>query len=755
MADGAGPLGATRARIRVRGLVQGVGFRPHVWRKATAAGFTGFTLNDSDGVLIEVQGEGADGFAEALSRDLPPLARIGALDWRPAPLGPETSFEIRASEDLGRQRASVPADSAPCAHCLHDMFDPANRRWRHAFISCTDCGPRHTITARLPYDRPHTSMAAFAMCGTCTGEYADPGDRRFHAEPIACPDCGPRLSAPVEDAFAALMAGQIVALKGVGGFQLCADARRPETVARLRALKERSAKPFAVMVAGLASARRLARLSPTDEAALTGPDRPIVLVPVLSDGGLADAVAPGLDLIGLMLPSSPLHYLLFHEAAGRPGGTDWIEAPQDLALIATSANPGGEPLCIDGADARRRLAGIADLVIDHDRAILIRADDPVVRVIDGAPVVLRRGRGQAPDPIALPFEAPPVLALGGFLKASVCVVRGREAVLSQHVGDLDDPATIAFHEETARHLLSIMDVAPQAVACDLHPDFPSTVLAGAFGAPVIRVQHHHAHAAGVLAEHGRTGPALALVLDGYGLGDDGGGWGGELLSLEGARCTRIGGLAPIPLPGGDRAAREPWRLAAAAMAMLGRGDEIARRFVDQPLAPALARLLAGGQAPLTSSAGRWFDAAAGLLGLCPVQGFEAEAAMRLEALAGDLPALGAQDLIAFDADGRLDPRPIFGALADCRDPAAGAALFHDALAAGLARLVRDASAVTGIGVVALSGGCLANARLSESILRELSGWGLEVVKPRRIPPGDGGLALGQAVVAAQSLLETR
>jgi hydrogenase maturation protein HypF len=300
-----------------------------------------------------------------------------------------------------------------------------------------------------------------------------------------------------------------------------------------------------------------------------------------------------------------------------------------------------------------------------------------------------------------------------------------------------------------------MDVAPQAVACDLHPDFPSTVLAETFGAPVIRVQHHHAHAAGVLAEHGRTGPALALVLDGYGLGDDGGAWGGELLLVDGPRCTRIGGLAPIPLPGGDRAAREPWRMAAGALAMLGRGDEIAPRFAGQPLAPALARLLAGGQAPLTSSAGRWFDAAAGLLGVCPVQGFEAEAAMRLEALAGDGRAPGAQDLVAFDADGRLDPRPLFAALADARDPAAGAALFHDALAAGLARLARNASAVTGIGVVALSGGCLANARLYENLVRTLSGWGLDVLGPARIPPGDGGLALGQAVVAAQTLMETR
>jgi hydrogenase maturation protein HypF len=371
-----------------------------------------------------------------------------------------------------------------------------------------------------------------------------------------------------------------------------------------------------------------------------------------------------------------------------------------------------------------------------------------MRVIGGRPVSLRRGRGQVPVAVKLPAALPPVLALGGHLKTSACVIRGDEAFLSQHVGDLDDPATLDFLAQTAAHMLAVLEVTPQAVACDLHPDFASGVLAASHQVRVVPVQHHHAHAAGVLAEHGHTGPALGLVLDGYGYGEDGGAWGGELLVLDGAHCTRIGGLGAIGLPGGDHGARQPWRMAAAALAALGRGDEIAGRFGDQPQARAVARLLTGGPPPLTSACGRWFDAAAGLLGLCAVQGFEAEAAMRLEAAAGDLASSEAEALVAFDSEGRLDPRPVFAALADCSDPRAGAALFHDALAAGLVALVARAAASNGINAVALSGGCLANARLACALERGLVAAGLVPLFNVIAPPGDGGLALGQAWIAA-------
>jgi hydrogenase maturation protein HypF len=689
-----------RRRIRVRGLVQGVGFRPHVWRLAQASGLTGFALNDCDGVLIEVQGEAADGFVRALAARPPPLARIDAVEVEERPCAPgEAGFEIRASGSNGARRTGIAPDTAPCAACLSELFDPHGRRWRHAFISCTDCGPRFTITAALPYDRPQTSMASFPMCPACASEYADPADRRFHAEPIACPDCGPVLSVPVSDAVAAIRAGQIVALKGVGGFQLMCDAGNSAAVSRLRAGKERGGKPFAVMVANAASAQELVSLDRAGTRVLTGPDRPVLLADRAPGAGgrVAAGVAPGLDTLGVMLPSSPLHYLLFHEAAGRPAGTGWLDQAQTLTLVATSANRGGEPLLTDGQDVASALAGLVDLIVDHDRAIIVRTDDPVVRWTGRSMTSLRRGRGQAPAPIRLAGALPAVVALGGYLKTSVCVTRGSEAFLSQHVGDLDDPVTLDFLASTARHMLSILDVTPQAVALDLHPDLPSGQLAVALAPRVIQVQHHHAHAAAVLAEAGHVAPALALSLDGYGYGDDGGAWGGELLRVDGPRHRRLGGLQPLAMPGGERAAREPWRLAAAILHQLGRGEEIARRFPDRPLAPALIRLLEGGAVARTSSCGRWFDAAAGLLGLCAVQGFEAHAAMALEAAAGRLPRQHTDGMTRIDADGQLDLSPLMARIADAAPDrrSQAAAQFHDALADGLATLAARAAEETG------------------------------------------------------------
>jgi len=624
-----------RLRVRVRGRVQGVGFRPHVHSLAHRFGLTGWVLNDGDGVLLEGQGTATAAFLDALLAEAPPLARIDAVEAAPCPPHPaETGFAIRHSDGGGAITTGIGPDAAVCPACLSELFDPADRRHRYPFLNCTHCGPRFTITRRLPYDRPQTAMAGFPLCPACAAEYADPADRRFHAQPTACPVCGPRLSHPPEAILAALKAGRIVAVKGLGGFHLACDAASADAVERLRRVKQRNGKPFALMVANAVSAARLVHLDPAERALLEGTARPIVLLRRRDDApALAPGIAPDLAWLGVMLPYTPIHHLLFHEAAGRPDGVAWMRDPQPLALVMTSANPGGEPLAIGNGEARDRLAGIADLIVDHDRDILIRADDSVVRWLAGAPAFLRRGRGHVPEPIRLARAVPPLLAVGGHLKATVCVTRGREAFLSQHIGDLDNAATLDFLEETVAHLLHILGVEPVAVAHDRHPDFQSTRFAERTGLPTLPVQHHHAHVAAVLAEHRVEGPALGLALDGFGLGMRGESWGGEMLLVDGARADRIGRLARLAQPGGDLAARQPWRMAAAALVRLGRADEIVPRFAAHGPAEGVRRMIEGGvNAPPTSSCGRWFDAACGILGVRPVAGFEGEAPMILESL---------------------------------------------------------------------------------------------------------------------------
>jgi hydrogenase maturation protein HypF len=684
-------------------------------------------------------------------------------------------FRITQSA-TGQASTMIGHDTGVCPDCLSELFDPQDRRWRYPFINCTHCGPRYTLTRALPYDRAQTSMAAFPLCPDCEREYGDPQDRRFHAEPTACPACGPRLALtdpggrpvpcadPITETLRLLRAGRILAIKGLGGFHLACDARNPEAVRALRARKDRDEKPFALMAANPESMESWVSIGAAERALLESPEHPILL---LTKGPMADLafpdIAPGLPSLGLMLPFTPLHWLLFHEAAGGPPGIDWMREPQDLVLVMTSANPGGEPLVIENREALKRLTGIADAVLMHDRAILVRCDDSVARAgPDGEPRFIRRARGYTPRAIRLPRSGPPVLALGGHLKTTVCVTRGDEAFVSQHVGGLDNPATCAMLIEVTEHLLKILEVQPAAVAHDLHPDFFSTRhaqdLAADWGSTAIPVQHHQAHLAAVVAEHGVTGPLLGLALDGIGLGTDGTAWGGELLSLSGASFTRLGHLQPLPLPGGDRAAREPWRMAAAVLHRLGRGGEIQRRFADQPLAAQLQRLIdraAGpGAAPLpeTTSLGRWFDAAAGLLGVRSVMAYEGQAAMLLEGLAtqfGDLEPW-TQGYRIF-GDGRLDLLPLLDRLADERDAAFGAALFHATLAHALADWVEREARITGLDTVALGGGCLLNQRLSRELRRHLEGVGLRVLEARRLPPNDGGLSLGQAWVALQSI----
>ncbi|ABQ34199.1 carbamoyltransferase HypF [Bradyrhizobium sp. BTAi1] len=730
-----------RLRLRVRGAVQGVGFRPYVHGLARRHHLGGFVANDAQGVVIEVEGEEVARFVEALPRQAPPLARID--DIAVEPVAAQASRDFRISESVGgRVTTRIVPDAATCDQCLAELFDPESRFHRYPFVNCTHCGPRFTIAERLPYDRATTAMKRFPLCEACRADYETPGGRRFHAEAISCPRCGPRLSHGVDDIAAALAAGQIVAIKGLGGYQLLCDAHDEQAVRRLRARKRRDGRPFAVMLASVAAAIEIADIDPAERALLEQIARPIVLV--TSRGGIAPSVAPGLAKVGVMLPVAPLHHLIFHELRALHGATA-------RALVCTSANLSGEPLLTGDDEARAGLADIADLIVTHDRDIVIRADDSVAAVIADAPRFIRRARGYVPEPIRLAHAVPPCLAVGAHLKATVTVTRGDEAFVSQHLGDLDTAQAIRFFEETIGHLTAILDVAPVLIAHDLHPDLASTRYAQSCGLPSLAVQHHHAHAASVMAEHGLTERALALVLDGYGYGSDGGAWGGELLLCEGARFQRLGHLAPLNMPGGDRAAREPWRMAAAVLHEMGRDAKIASRFAAQPQAPHLAMLLQRADAPATTSAGRLFDAVAGLLGVNMVQSYEGEAAMKLEALVREPVTLARGWSIR---DGVLSLRPLLAHLIEGNlEAAEAAALFHGTLAAACVDLIATAARATGIEIVTLSGGCFLNAHLATQIIRGCRAAGLDARLPRQLPPNDGGLSLGQAWIAGQRVIQ--
>ena len=755
-------------RIRVSGLVQGVGFRPYVWRLAREAGVAGWVRNDGEGVEIAAEGpeERVAELLARLAREAPPLARVDRVETCPRTPEGLSGFSI-AESGGGPVRTAIGHDTALCADCLAEMCDPNGRRWRHAFITCTHCGPRYTVTRALPYDRAQTSLAPFPLCPACADEYRDPADRRFHAETTCCPVCGPHLTLldargqavagdPLAQTLQYLRDGAIVAVKGLGGFHLVCDARNPDAVARLRQRKAREEKPFAVMAANVASIAPLARVADA-RALLESPERPIVLLPKHPDCDAALAgIAPGVAWLGVVLPYTPLQVLLFHEAAGRPAGTAWLAERQELVLVMTSANPGGEPLVIGNAEALGRLGDIADAFLVHDREIVTRCDDSVVRAAPGFQFV-RRARGYTPRPIRLARSGPSVLALGAWYKNTVCVTRGDEAFVSQHIGDLDNAATVSFFEETVAHLLAILAVEPAAVACDWHRDFHSSRFAGDFarrhGLPLVAVQHHHGHIAAVLAEHGCRQPVLGLALDGVGLGSDNAAWGGELLRVDGARFTRLGHLAELPLPGGDRAAREPWRMAAAVLHRLGRGAEIATRFAAWPAAASLCQLLDNGsRCPPTSSAGRWFDAAAGLLGIKPVMAFEGQAAMMLEGLAARYGAADPMlDAWTIDQDGSLNLLPLLARLADASRVEEAAAVFHATLAAELAEWTIAAARRERLDIVALAGGCCLNAILSAALRRHLAAAGLVVLEAAQLPANDGGLSLGQAWIALHSL----
>ncbi|MCC8935716.1 carbamoyltransferase HypF [Bradyrhizobium sp. Arg62] len=734
----------TRLRVRVSGAVQGVGFRPYVYGLATRYGLAGFVVNGPEGVTIEVEGNRAPEFVAALPLEPPPLARIDHICVQQTVGLAAQGFSIGTSES-GKLSTRIVADAATCRQCLSELFDSENRHYLYPFVSCSHCGPRYTIAEQLPYDRRNTVMKAFRLCTACAAEYADPASRRFHAEAIACPTCGPRLSHGVNAIVAAIAGGQVVAIKGLGGYQLLCDARNQDVVQRLRNRKQRLQKPFAVMVGSTERVNEIAEANAAELALLESIARPVVLLP--SRNNLAPAIAPGLSRVGVMLPVAPLHHLIFH--ALRSTGA-WL-AGAGPVIVATSANLCGGPLLIDNAQALRRLEGIADLVVTHDRDILTRADDSVLSVVAGRTQFVRRARGYVPEPIRLAGSVPVVLAVGGALKSTVTITRDNEAFVSQHIGDLDTAEGICVFEETIRHLISTLDVEPVVIAHDLHPNMASTRFAEASGRALVAVQHHHAHAAAVIAEHGHAGPALALVLDGHGFGSDGGNWGGELLLCEGTRCRRIGHLAPLQTPGGDRAAREPWRMASAILQALGRGNEIGPRFAAQRGAERVAALLDQPGGATTTSAGRLFDAASALLGIASSQSYEGEAAMKLEALV--------RRTAIFDAGwtidgGVLSLRPLFSRLiTDDLDAADGAGLFHGTFAAACIDWVRRSAWKTGVNTIVLSGGCFLNAVLADEIERGCRSAGLTPLVPRQLPPNDGGLSLGQAWIAALQIAE--
>ncbi len=739
-----------RRRLHLRGLVQGVGFRPFVYRLAQRLGLCGFVRNGPDGVVIEIEGANLDSFIAALRAELPPLARIDRMLSTALPLSHQTGFEILKTEGGEIAGAAIPADSALCEDCLAELFDPQNPRYLHPFIACTNCGPRYSMTRCLPYDRDSTSMADFELCTACQSEYTDPSSRRFHAEPICCHDCGPSLSRGIQPIADALARGEIVAIKGIGGFHLACDARNAEAVTTLRQRKQRDGKPFAVMVLNTNSARDFAHVDAAAAERLASRERPVVVVD--SKGRLPEDVSPGLGSLGLLLPYTGLHYLLFHALLGKPTGDEWLKQTQPVALVMTSANLSGEPLVTGNREAREKLAGIADLVVTHDRDIAARVDDAVLRTVGEQTIMIRRARGFAPNALPLPESGPAVLALGAHLKNTVTLARGSSAWLSPHIGDLESPSTLTFQAEACEQLLTGFQQEPEALVCDWHRDYASTrlaeTLAERFDAPLIRVQHHHAHLAAVLAVNGHTAPALGIALDGHGLGERGESWGGELLQLDVGEFQRLGHFAPLPAPGGDAAAREPWRMAAGALHRLDRSADIETRFADEPMAAALADLLKLGEYGVTTAAGRLLDCAAGLLGVSRRAAFEGEPPMRLESLVRRPEALPG----GFTLErGVLDFLPLLAAIADCRDPAQGADWLHGTLLDGLTAWAVWAASESGLDTVALAGGCFLNRFLAAELPVRLAAAGLRPLSAAGIPPNDGSISLGQAWVAREQL----
>jgi len=758
---------AVAAILRVSGVVQGVGFRPFVHRLATEAGLAGWVRNTAGGVDVSLEGaaHAIDRFVLRLTDEVPPLARIEHIERRPGAAEGRTSFAILPSAANGAGLPRVTPDAAICDACRWELFDAGNRRYRYPFITCTDCGPRFSVIDAMPYDRERTSMRRFAQCPECRREYRTPGDRRFHSESNSCPACGPRLwladptqrtlsddpAAALELAAGALVAGQIVAVRGLGGFHLACDATSEEAVRRLRTRKLRDAKPFAVMVGAAEEARRLALLSDDDDALLRSPEAPIVVLKLRPGAELAPGVSPRLDTVGLMLPTTPLHHLLM-DAVRRP-------------LVMSSGNRSDEPIATGNDEAFLRLGGVADLFLLHDREIVARFDDSVLRSGPAGHVMIRRARGYAPLPLPLPVSTPvPLIATGAHLKNTFCLADGASAFISQHIGDLEDLETLTHFRAALARARGLMRIEPQVAVHDLHPGYLSTRIAAELGCErTIAVQHHHAHVAAVLAEHGVRGPAVGVAFDGTGYGDDGTVWGGEFLVADLAGYRRRGHLRPAPLPGGDLAARMPWRSALGYLSLEPqRGADFEAAFANVASAE---RTMADLQirkrlnAPLASSMGRLFDAAAALLGIHSNVSFEGQAAMELEALAGTRAASVIPLPVTLGEDGSwiIDPLPLLGWLGAERrkgtDRAHLAATFHDTIADVTADVAERIAIAEGLDIVALGGGSFQNTRLLAGVIERLEARGLTTLVPRRLPPNDGAISFGQAASAAALLAQ--
>lgn len=765
---------ATRLKFTVSGRVQGVGFRPFIWRLAQKLGLSGFCRNCAQGVEIEAQGATQDllRFEHGIRRNPPPLAEI--IKVRKETLAPaerETGFRILTSQASPGADILVSPDIAICPDCLADIRDPENRRFGYAFTNCTNCGPRFSITADLPYDRASTCMACFAMCQHCAAEYADPGDRRFHAQPIACPECGPsawfvdpaarargetRCSEinsrnALARAAAQIAAGAMVAIRGLGGFQLACDATNAETVARLRLRKQRPHKAFAVMAPDIKAAAKICNLTAAQANLLNGPRKPIVLCEPKPGLPCRALIAPDSPWLGIMLPYTPLHALLLDALA---------KMIDDPVLVMTSANPAGEPICLGNREALDRLGQLADAWLLHNRDILCRVDDSVCATGPEGPLLIRRSRGYVPEPVKLAAGGPNVFGAGSQLKAAFCITRGAYAFTGQHIGDLDTPACLDFYEEAYAHLLKLTGAEPELVACDLHPDFAATrfaqELARSRNLPVVKVQHHLAHAAACLGENRCEEPALALCLDGSGLGTDGAIWGGELLLVDPqkAEWQRLGSLSEFALPGGEAAIRQPWRITAA----LKRELDLPPQKREEPIYQMLANNI---NCSRTSSAGRLFDAVAALLGLCDAITYEGQAAIRLEQaatawLAQHSDKIGKQGTalgIAQHEGGllRLDGLALFkkclALMQDGAETGMIAAFFHRELATGFASLAHMAHSRCGVANIALSGGVLQNQLFARLLAAELRKTGLVPLAQRQLPPGDGCIGAGQAIWA--------